>query len=70
MSIYTELNDELAEAGFHEDAAIALTAAYMVRRVGRWAAVRYAVKRGCPMRLVKLAMALEYDAHDDLYQGA
>lgn len=51
----------------HDHAALALIAAHYAAQWGEHAAIRYAVKRGCPMRLVKIALYLERDVHHELY---
>lgn len=40
--------------------AMAVRAARNRRIWGRWATMRYLAKRGVPMRLYQIAMALEY----------
>jgi len=64
---HTKFMEALIEAGLCEQAAIAVTAATNETRWGKDAAVKFAVARGCPMRLVKLAMALERDVSEVLY---
>jgi len=64
---HNDLSNALQEAGLHTDAVIAVTAAEYAARWGRYAALRFAIKRGCPMRLVKLAMALNRDVKEELW---
>lgn len=54
-------------AGLHTDAVIALTAAAYAARWGRRMALRWAEKQGCPVRLVKTAIALECDTKSELW---
>lgn len=51
----------------HPHAALAIYAAHRMTQWGDYAALRYALNRGCPMRLVKLAMALERDVDEVLW---
>lgn len=69
MKAHEQYATELELSGLHTDAVLAVTAAEYVKQWGRWAALRWAVKQGCPMRLVKLAFALERDVKNELWSN-
>jgi hypothetical protein len=67
MKAHEMMTDELTNAGLHVDAALAIVAAMNARNWGVHMAQRFATRRGVPIRLVKLAMALERDTKDELW---
>ena len=67
MKAHEQYAMELELSGLHTDAVLAVTAAAYAKQWGRWAALRWAAKQGCPMRLVKLALALERDTKRELW---